>query len=205
MGERLRGRRTAMTARRVRLAGPLLIAATAAGCAGRVNDAFWQPFAGWAAASTIGAGISGSSWMFAVVESFHLAGLAVLGGAVIVVDLSLIGLALGDESLPTISRDAEPWLLFGLAVTIISGALLFLSEATKFYSSGFWDSAEAPFVCKMVFLIVAVVFTFTVRRNRLRACERAAGRPSTRDRIVGAISLLLWLGVGVGGRAIGFY
>jgi multisubunit Na+/H+ antiporter MnhB subunit len=129
----------------------------------------------------------------------------VLGGAVIVVDLSLLGLALGDEPLPRLSRDAEPWLVCGLIVTLASGSLLFLSEATKFYSAGFWDSAEAPFVGKMGFLLAAIVFTFTVRRRILCAPERIAGPPSLRDRLVGVTSLLLWLGVGVGGRAIGFY
>jgi hypothetical protein len=143
--------------------------------------------------------------MFAAIESFHLAGLAVLGGAVIMVDLSLLGLALGDEPLPRLSKDAEPWLLAGLIVTVVSGVLLFLSEATKFYSAGLWDSAEAPFLCKMVFLAAAIVFTFTVRRRILRRSDRRHGRPSAGERLVGMTSLLLWLGVGVGGRAIGFY
>jgi len=194
-----------MRAAGVRVGALLAIGVWSTGCAGRANDTLWQPFAGWAAASTIGAGVSGSSWLFAVIESFHLAGLAVLGGAVIVVDLSLLGVALGDEPLPRLSRDAEPWLLGGLLVTLASGTLLFLSEATKFYSAGFWDSAEAPFVAKMAFLAAAVVFTFTVRRRLLRTSDRLAGRPSLRERLVGIISLLLWLGVGVGGRAIGFY
>jgi hypothetical protein len=194
-----------MRAAGVRVGALLAIGVCSAGCAGRANDTLWQPFAGWAAASAVGAGVSGSSWLFAVIESFHLAGLAVLGGAVIMVDLSLLGVALGDEPLPRLSRDAEPWLLGGLIVTLASGTLLFLSEATKFYSAGFWDSAEAPFVAKMVFLVAAVVFTFTVRRRLLRTSDRLAGRPSLRERLVGIISLLLWLGVGVGGRAIGFY
>jgi hypothetical protein len=195
---------TAAGPRGLWLIGVWCAAAGATGCASHVNDTLWQPFAGWAAASTLGAGISGSSWLFAAIESCHLAGLAVLGGAVILVDLSLLGLALGDESLPRLSRDAEPWLLAGLIVTVASGALLFLSEATKFYSAGFWDSAEAPFAAKMAFLTAAVVFTFTVRRRILRTSDRLEG-PSLRDRLVGITSLLLWLGVGVGGRAIGFY
>jgi hypothetical protein len=188
-----------------RLAGVSCAAGCAANCAGPINDGVWQPFAGWSAATAIGAGISGSSWMFAAIESCHLAGLAVLGGAVILVDLSLLGLALGDEPLRKLSRDAEPWLLAGLAITVASGVLLFLSEATKFYSAGFWDSAEAPFIGKMVLLAAAIVFTFTVRRRILRASDRPQAAPSLRDRLVGLTSLLLWLGVGVGGRAIGFY
>jgi len=189
----------------LRLIGVSWAAACAAGCAGQINDRVWQPFAGWAAASAIGAGISGSSWLFAAIESCHLAGLAVLGGAVILVDLSLLGLALGDEPLRKLSRDAEPWLLAGLAITVASGLLLFLSEATKFYSAGFWDSAEAPFVGKMAFLAAAIAFTFTVRRRMLRTSERLDRPPSLGDRLVAATSLLLWLGVAVGGRAIGFY
>lgn len=195
-----------MTLSRTRLFLVLLfVAACGTGCAGRTNDHVWRPIAAWAMATRIGTGIAESNWLFAVIESFHLTGLALLGGAVILVDFRLLGLGLSDESPTKLSRSAEPWLFTGLGITVTSGLLLFLSEATKFYSAGFWDSAEAPFIYKMLFLLLAVAFTFTVRRKLLHNIETLPTRAPMRARLVGLTSLILWLLVGVSGRAIGFY
>jgi hypothetical protein len=175
----------------------------AAGCTGRFNEDVWHGFTAWSIATAIGSTISESSWLFAIIESFHLTGLALLGGAAIVVDFALLGLGLRNESLPRLSESAQPWLMVGLIITLISGPLLFLSEATKFYSPNVWDSAEAPFVVKMFFLALAITFTFTVRRRVLRSAANA--NSDFVRRIVGTTSLVLWLAVAVGGRAIGFY
>jgi hypothetical protein len=118
------------------------------------------------------------------------------------VDLRLLGLGLGDEPLRDLARDAQRVLLVGLAVMLTTGSLLYLSEATKFYSVDFWGSAEFPFIYKMLFLALALLFTFTVRRRAL-----ASEAPVTRGvlPLVGLTSMLLWLCVAVGGRGIGFY
>ena len=89
------------------------------------------------------------------------------------------------------------------AVMLISGGLLYLSEATKFYSPDFWDSAEFPFIYKMLFLILAIVFTFTVRQ-RMLASDEARVSPVWR-RIVALPSMTLLHGFGFCGRAICFY
>jgi hypothetical protein len=177
--------------------------ALSSACAGRINDGVWQPFAERSYATAIGTAIHESSWLFAIVESFHLVGLALLGGAILIVDLRLIGLGLRDESVAELAQGARPWLLGGLTAMLVSGLLLYLSEATKFYSEGFWDSAEFPFIYKMLFLVLALIFTFGVRQ-RLLTSEFAHAHPML-ARLVGATSLLLWLGVAVGGRGIGFY
>src|SRR5215475_3537307 len=52
------------------------------------------PFFQWCENSAVGEAIRGSSWLFPVIESFHLLGLAVIGGAILVVDLRLCGLGL---------------------------------------------------------------------------------------------------------------
>jgi hypothetical protein len=155
----------------------------------------------WAGSTAPGRTVAESTWLFAIIESFHLVGLAILGGAVAVVDFRLLGLVLTGEPTSKIAAGAERWVWVGLVLAVTSGLLLYASEATKFYSPGFWDSAEAPFIYKMLFLILALVFTFTVRRALLLDSQCS----SARARIVAVFSLLLWLGVATGGRAIGFY
>ncbi len=49
----------------------------------------------WCENSWIGESIRASLWLFPVIESFHLLAFAVLGGTVLLVNFSLIGLGLG--------------------------------------------------------------------------------------------------------------
>jgi len=149
----------------------------------------------WCEQSGIGVAIRDSVWLFPVIEAFHLVGLGVAGGAVLLVDLRLLGVGLGRQSVAELSEDAEPWLLGALAVQFASGIPLFLSEATKcYYSFAFW--------VKMTSLVLVILFTFTVRR-RVTRMDLASTRPLL-GRFTGLISLGLWSGVGWGGRWIGF-
>jgi hypothetical protein len=143
----------------------------------------------------IGATIRDSLWLFPFVEAFHLLALAVIGGAVLLVDFRLLGLGLKRQPVAELARDVQPWLIGSLLFMIASGVPLFMSEAIKcYYSFAFWT--------KMTALALAIAFTFTIRR-RVTLADDARVRPAV-ARAVGAISILLWSTVGWGGRWIGF-
>ena len=146
-------------------------------------------------ASMVGAAVRDSLWLFPVVEAFHLIGLAVIGGAILIVDCRLLGIGLRSQPAGRLARDVRPWVLGSLGLMIVTGIPLFLSEAIKcYYSVAFW--------IKMVALVAAALFTFTVRQRVALAPE---GRFSPAwSRAVGAISIGLWSIVGWGGRWIGF-
>ena len=95
----------------------------------------------------------------------------------------------------TSRSDALPWMLVGMAVTIGSGSLLFVSEAMKCYGS-------PPFFVKMGFLFTALVFTFTLHR---KLTKRNTPPPPVWGKVAAGLSLFLWFGVGLAGRAIAFY
>jgi Family of unknown function (DUF6644) len=145
--------------------------------------------------SAIGEAIRNSLWMFPVIEAFHLVGLAVIGGAILVVDFRLLGLGLRSHSVSKLARDMQPWVIGSIVVMVLSGLPLFLSEAIKcYYSFAFWT--------KMTALMLALAFTFTVRRYVTSAPE---GRYSPLGaKAVGLTSIALWATVGWGGRWIGF-
>ncbi len=154
------------------------------------------PFFEWCEHTALGTVIRESIWMFPVVEAMHLLGLALIGGAVLIVDLRLFGWGLRRLPVAQIAQDAHPWLVGSTVVMLVTGVLLFLSEATKcYFNAAFW--------AKMAFLLAALVYTFTIRRRVAMADEARIGM--TRNRVVAAVSVLLWAGVGIGGRAIGFY
>jgi hypothetical protein len=143
----------------------------------------------------LGSAIRTSPWAFAVIESVHLLALAAIGGAVLVVDLRLLGWGLREQPVKTVARNAFPWMVGSLLVMLVTGTGLFLSEATKCYYS-------TPFWVKMSSLLAAIIFTFTVRR-KITSVDEGRVNPVV-YKIVALVSLALWFGVGAGGRWIGF-
>jgi hypothetical protein len=153
------------------------------------------PFFQWCYQTPIGAAIRDSTWLFPLIEAFHLVGLGLTVGAVLIVDLRLLGVGLSRQPVAQLAASAEPWLLSSLALMLVSGIALFLSEAIKCYYS-------PPFWVKMTALLLALLFTFTVRR-RLTRTSMASDR-SLLGRFTALASLTLWFGVAWGGRWIGF-
>jgi len=65
------------------------------------------PFFQWVSTTSLSQAISTSPWAFAVTESMHLLALSVIGGAVLIVDLRLLGLGLRSQSVAQVARDAQ--------------------------------------------------------------------------------------------------
>ena len=153
-----------------------------------------EPFFRWCESTLIGRAVADSVWAFPVLEAVHLLGLCLLGGALLVVDLRMLGLGLTGQPVSRLARHARPWLLAAIAVMVATGIPLFLSEAIKaYYNTSFW--------VKMSTLPVALAFTFGVRERvaRLEGME-----PGARCKVIGAVSLALWFTVAAAGRWIGF-
>jgi hypothetical protein len=149
----------------------------------------------WCYQTPIGEAIRNSNWLFPVIEAFHLLGLGLTAGAVLIVNLRLLGVGLSRQPVAELSAAVEPWLLASLALMFVSGTLLFLSESIKcLYNFAFW--------VKMTSLFLVIIFTFTVQRRVTRS-DIASDRPLS-GRLTALISLSLWFGVAWGGRWIGF-
>ena len=136
-----------------------------------------------------------SPWLFPIIASIHLMGLALIGGAVLVGDLRLLGLGFWRQPVALVARDAERWLLVGLLVLLPTGLAQFMCfAATKYYYlTAFW--------VKLTTLFLVLVFTFTVRRQVAMADETRM-RPVWR-KLAAVVSLSLWSVVGIAGRLIG--
>ncbi len=148
----------------------------------------------WCDATALGAAVRNSLWLFPAIEAVHLLGLSLLGGALLVVDLRLLGVGLKRQTIAELAEQMRPWLLGALVVMGMTGLLLFLSEAIKcYYNDAFW--------MKITTLPVALLFSFTVRA---RVAGTGGLDASMRTRLVGAISIALWFIVAAAGRWIGF-
>ena len=151
------------------------------------------PLFQWFEATAIGTVVRESLWLFPMIQCGHLLALSMLGGSVLVVDLRLLGLGLTAQPVADIGRRVRPWLLGSLTAIIATGIPMFLSEALKCYYS-------PPFWYKMGLLLLATIFTFTVRRRVL-----AGSAGPLRCRLTAITSMALWFGVGFSGRWIAFY
>jgi hypothetical protein len=105
------------------------------------------PFFEWCYLTPIGGGIRNSTWLFPVIEAFHLLGLGLTAGAALMVDLRLFGWGLGKQAVAELSADVEPWLLGGVTMMFATGIPLFLCESIKcYYSFAFWVKMIALFL-----------------------------------------------------------
>ena len=142
--------------------------------------------------SYIGEYVRSSLWLFPVIQSFHLIGLGILGGAVVVGDLRLMGILMRTESTRYVIRVTRPWFNFGLFILIITGIPLFLSEAVKcYYSRAFW--------IKISCLLLGALFVYFIRNPIVLSKDE-----NFMIKILGFISFSLWVVTPASGRWIGF-
>ncbi|WP_018268468.1 DUF6644 family protein [Methylosinus sp. LW4] len=123
----------------------------------------------------------------------HIFGFILLLASVTFVDLRLLGLALAKQAPVRVIGAANILLATGLSAAIVSGVLIFLSGPVRYYSNEF-------FQIKMLSLVVAVLFQASV----FRAISKKVEQRPLAGKAVAIVSLLLWFGVGVMGRIIGF-
>jgi hypothetical protein len=98
--------------------------------------------------SEIGTAIRESQIVFPVIESFHVLGLAISAGVIVLLDLRLTGLGMGRVMPAHIMRRLKSLYMTGFAIMVVTGALLFWAEAEKLYRS-------PTFRWKLVFLVIA--------------------------------------------------
>ncbi|MBM3770857.1 MAG: hypothetical protein FJW27_06140 [Acidimicrobiia bacterium] len=131
-------------------------------------------------------------WAGATFNVVHLLALAVFAGALLLVDLRLLGAGLRQQPVTSLAADARPWLLVGLVGLFITGAPQMITLAVRnYYNFWFW--------VKMAVLVFALIYTFTIRQRVVSSDKAGRGLGA----LVGAVSIVLWLVVTATGRLIG--
>jgi hypothetical protein len=154
-----------------------------------------KPFFEWNDKMWLGQAISGTIWAFPVIETIHILALTMMFGAIVIIDLRMLGVGMRKQPVTVLAKNLDPYMTWGLVIMLITGYMLFTSEAMKcFVNDGF--------KFKMALLFPAIIFQFTLFRWITHKDE--GQRPMLLGWISALLSLILWFGVGVGGRAIGF-
>jgi len=148
----------------------------------------------WFDATPISLIIRNSTYIFPVVEVLHLFGLTLLLGTVTVVDMRILGFGMRRQSVSDLASALTPWSVGAAIVTIVSGILLFLSEAMKCYGN-------SAFPYKMWLLLGGIILYFLTQR---RLTSPASRMNPALLKVIAVLSLILWYGVAIAGRAIAF-
>jgi hypothetical protein len=153
-----------------------------------------QPFFEWLEALSFSVMIRNSAALSSVFNLIHLLAIVMLIGSVFIVDLRLLGGGMSKQPLARVARDARPWMIGALIVLLATGIPQLTSTAMKqYFSPNFW--------WKMELLVVALIFTFTLR-HRITQADESRVRPMWRT-LAGLVSIFLWTGVAINGRLIG--
>lgn len=153
----------------------------------------------WLEESRLGLTIAESEFIFPTIETLHVIALALVFGSIAMLDLRLLGVSNRDRGVMQLTEDVLPWTWGAFVVATITGGLMFVSAATRYYDN-------IPFRFKLVLLALAglnmAVFHFTAFRA-VHNWNYALPTPHA-ARIAASLSLFFWVSVVVAGRWIGF-
>ena len=153
----------------------------------------------WLEATSVGSGIAQSSWIFPAIESIHMFGIVSVVGATSILDLRLMGISFREDSVSGLVRGTLRWALYGFALMLVTGVLMFVSEATKCYTN-------TGFRWKMLLLAFAGVNALLFHFGAYRSVNKwEKGTTPLAAKFAGAFSILLWFGIVAMGRWIAFF
>src|SRR5271169_5718471 len=89
----------------------------------------------WLENTALGTAVRESGWLFPTIETGHLFGIISLVASTSILDLRLMGLTFRRESVSKLVHRCMAWAWTGFTVQVVTGFLLFSSEATKMYGS----------------------------------------------------------------------
>jgi hypothetical protein len=149
--------------------------------------------------TSIATAIREGGTLFPWIECVHVLALTLVIGSIAVVDLRLLGLASRDRSVVQTTASVLPvtWTAFVLAA--ITGGLLFASNATT-YAHNFHFQAKVALIA----VAGANMATYHLLLNRGAESWQTASLTPLRARVVGGLSLCLWIAIAAFGRWVGF-
>lgn len=149
--------------------------------------------------SAIASRIRDGLYLFPLIESTHVVGLAMVFGTIAIIDLRMLGLASTRRSVKRMFSDLLKWTWAAFALTAATGLLMFITNAGVYYHN-------TLFRTKMVLLLLAglnmLVFELTAGRS-IHRWDSASSAPRA-GKAAAALSLALWISIIFVGRWIGF-
>ena len=150
-------------------------------------------FLEWLESTAIAHAVIDYGWIYPALESAHYIGIACLVGAIMLIDLRLLGFA---KRLPLATMiTLLPWVWAGFLINLFSGSIIFIYGATNF-------GVNRMFWLKMSLIAVAGInaFLFEIAARRGRTSWVVTGEAPLAVKTIATLSFLLWIGVVTTGR-----
>lgn len=140
----------------------------------------------------------GARWLYPAVNTGHIIGLALVVGAILPLDLRLMGFW---RSVPTgpLARVLVPVSMFGVLLTVVTGAMLFATDAVKYANM-------TLFQVKMGLVVLAISNALVLRGARDWPPVLGTAFLGTTGHLkwAGFLSALCWISALVCGRMIAY-
>jgi hypothetical protein len=134
--------------------------------------------------------------MIPAIQSVHIAGIGVVLGSVLMIDLRILGWAGMDQTIRQTTNRFAPWLTGALCLMLATGMLMVVGEPVReLVSFSFW----LKMFLVAVGTVIAVLFQRMVRRPEWE--ETASTRPV---KWMAILTLVIWVCVIVLGRLIAY-
>jgi hypothetical protein len=137
--------------------------------------------------------------LFPFIESVHVLAICLVIGTVLALDLRLLGLASVNQSVTRVARGILPLTWAAFAFAVVSGGLLFISNASHYLANRYFDAK----IC-LIGLAGLNMAIFHLGSAKDRSHWENEKRLPFKARMAGGISILVWLAVVACGRWIGF-
>ncbi|MBS0367156.1 MAG: hypothetical protein JSR67_15170 [Proteobacteria bacterium] len=149
--------------------------------------------------STLASAIREGDRLFPWIEGAHVLAMTLVIGSIAIVDLRLIGLTSRERGVTQMTTLALPITWSAFVAAVITGGLLFSSNATVY-------AHNACLQAKLALLGLAGMNmgAYHLLLGKDAAAWRTAALTPWRARVVGGISLCLWIAIAACGRWIGF-
>jgi hypothetical protein len=151
----------------------------------------------WMGSSAIGQAARESDWLFPACECLHFIGLSLLFGAVLLMDLRVLGFA--KETPFTVFRTFSVVAGLGLAINLTSGLIMMCAVPANYWPN-------TIFKVKVLFIVLGVInalWFVAVEQRKLEALPLGA-EPDTPQKAVAVMSLVFWTAVLIAGRFLPF-
>jgi len=142
-------------------------------------------FCQWLEDTSVSSAIRESAWGFPIIESAHVLGLFLFGLAVLV-DFRRMNWTFRLVPAQEFAVELRPWAVTGIVVMMVSGVLLFLNTPLEYYNDTF-------FRLKVIALLLIAANAWLVRLVSGRFFAKRA------------LTMILWAGVVITGRLIGYH
>lgn len=126
--------------------------------------------------------VADSVWIYAVFGAAHLLFLALLGGAVILLNMRMLGVGMTAVSSADTERGLRPYLIIGVVGVLFTGIVIGWANADKLYAS-------TAFLVKIISLIGAMIFSFGVAAT----AARTDGELSMPTKILALVAFVFWV------------